>query len=75
MESFEGAVEGVRPCTSLEVLYLEHTPLSKEWEYRIRVAKGIPSLKQLDATPVSRWNNTGEGGGGGGGGGRGRREG
>jgi hypothetical protein len=34
------------------VLYLEHTPLSKEWDYRARVVKALPRLQQLDANEV-----------------------
>lgn len=34
----------------LSTLYLEHSPLAKDFEYRIRLAADIPSLTQLDAT-------------------------
>lgn len=38
----------------LECLYLEHSPLAKDFEYRIRITKLLPSLVQLDATNVNR---------------------
>jgi len=56
--SFDSVLSGVANCTSLQVLYLEHSPLAKDWEYRIRLCRGIPSLEQLDATSVSRWSSS-----------------
>lgn len=34
----------------LSTLYLEHSPLARDFEYRMRLAEAIPSLTQLDAT-------------------------
>mmetsp|Transcript_529 Transcript_529/g.742 ORF Transcript_529/g.742 Transcript_529/m.742 type:complete len:162 (+) Transcript_529:90-575(+) len=42
------------PLAKLECLYLEHNPIYKDFEYRIRTAALLPSLKQLDATPIRR---------------------
>lgn len=36
----------------LETLYLEYNPVSKEFEYRKRLAEWIPSLRQIDATMI-----------------------
>lgn len=33
---------------------LEHSPLSKDFEYRMQLTKLIPSLVQIDATLVTR---------------------
>jgi protein phosphatase 1 regulatory subunit 7 len=38
----------------LECLYLEHSPLAKDFEYRLRTTRMLPSLVQLDATNVNR---------------------
>ena len=38
----------------LECLYLEHSPIAEDFEYRKRVTTLIPSLEQLDATAVNR---------------------
>lgn len=38
----------------LQCLYLEHSPVAKDFEYRMKVTKMIPSLQQLDATAVHR---------------------
>ncbi|RYG69626.1 leucine-rich repeat domain-containing protein [archaeon] len=38
----------------LTCLYLEHSPIAKDFEYRMQLAKMIPSLEQLDATNVHR---------------------
>lgn len=34
----------------IDTLYLEHNPIASEFEYRIVIAKMLPSLHQLDAT-------------------------
>jgi protein phosphatase 1 regulatory subunit 7 len=39
----------------LECLYLEHSPLASDFEYRIKITSMLPSLQQLDATAVSRY--------------------
>lgn len=49
--------DSIKPLTmlpKLTCLYLEHSPLSKDFEYRITVTRWIPSLQQLDATAVNR---------------------
>lgn len=51
------AFDQLTPLThlpKLECLYLEHSPLAKDFEYRIRITKLLPSLVQLDATNVNR---------------------
>ena len=40
---------------NLKCLYLEHSPIAKDFEYRMRITKMIPTLEQLDATVVTRW--------------------
>lgn len=39
---------------ALRVLYLEHNPLAADYEYRTRLARGVPQLLQIDATAVPR---------------------
>ena len=39
---------------ALTCLYLEHSPLAKDFEYRKAVTSLLPPLEQLDATPVNR---------------------
>lgn len=51
--TFEDA-EGVRELAALTTLYLEHNPLASDFEYRMRLTAMVPSLEQLDATPVRR---------------------
>lgn len=34
----------------IDTLYLEHNPIASEFEYRIVIAKMLPTLHQLDAT-------------------------
>ena len=34
---------------ALTVLYLEHNPIAADFEYRMRLAKSIPQLRQIDA--------------------------
>ena len=38
----------------LNCLYLEHSPIAKDYEYRKTITKLVPSLQQLDATMVNR---------------------
>lgn len=38
----------------LNCLYLEHSPIAKDFEYRMVVTKMLPTLEQLDATQVVR---------------------
>lgn len=40
--------------SQLSCLYLEHSPLAKDYEYRKVVTRMLPSLQQLDATAVNR---------------------
>lgn len=40
--------------TRLTCIYLEHSPLAADYEYRIRLTKMFPSLEQIDALPVNR---------------------
>jgi len=35
--------------SNLQTIYLEHNPVAKDYEYRIRLGKIIPSLTQIDA--------------------------
>ena len=47
--------EDGKPITTgqqLETIYLEHNPVSKEFEYRKRLAEWIPSLQQIDANMI-----------------------
>jgi len=39
--------------TRLETIYLEHNPLAKDFEYRKKIAKIIPSLTQIDANMIN----------------------
>ena len=39
---------------ALSVLYLERNPLAADFEYRMRIAKAMPRLRQIDATEVLR---------------------
>ena len=36
---------------NLTTLYLEHNPIQKDWEYRKKIKKALPQLKQIDANP------------------------
>ena len=38
----------------LSTLYLEHNPISRDYEYRMHMRRTIPSLTQLDATPFRK---------------------
>jgi protein phosphatase 1 regulatory subunit 7 len=73
--SYEAAALGaLGELKHLAVLYLEHTPVAKEWDYRTRVVRALPTLQQLDANeikPMKRGVGTSSGGGGGGSGGGG----
>eukprot|EP01040_Poterioochromonas_malhamensis_P011233 gene11234-12239_t len=47
----------LKPITllpNLTCVYLEHSPISKDFEYRKTLTKMLPKLEQLDATPVHR---------------------
>jgi protein phosphatase 1 regulatory subunit 7 len=51
--TFPDALEGTAPLPALRVLYLEHAPLAKDWEYRIKIQRALPLLQQLDATVIA----------------------
>ena len=69
--TFEGALGGLTALPSLQVLYLEHTPLSREWDYRARLVKALPRLVQLDANEIKAVRRGDGGGSGSGSGGTG----
>jgi len=49
--------DDLKPLTALpalECLYLEHSPIASDFEYRIRITQMLPSLVQLDANSVNR---------------------
>ena len=48
--------DSIAPLTALPgltCLYLEHSPIAKDFEYRLTLTKMLPSLEQLDATMVT----------------------
>ena len=53
LQSFD-QLDPVKSLTRLECIYLEHSPIAKDFEYRKRLTEMIPSLKQIDATLVNR---------------------
>jgi protein phosphatase 1 regulatory subunit 7 len=48
------ALDGLRALPALRTLYLEHTPVARDWEYRLAVARALPQLTQLDADAIQR---------------------
>jgi protein phosphatase 1 regulatory subunit 7 len=50
--TFPDALEGVVGLPALRVLYLEHTPLAADREYRMRLQRTLPLLQQLDANVI-----------------------
>jgi protein phosphatase 1 regulatory subunit 7 len=52
--TFDAALGGLRALPALRTLYLEHAPVAKDWEYRLRVARELPALTQLDADAIRR---------------------
>ena len=49
----------LQPLLALEhftCIYLEHSPIAADFEYRMRLTKMFPTLLQLDAVPVSQAN-------------------
>ena len=38
----------------LACLYLEHSPIAADFEYRLRITSMLSNLEQLDATDISR---------------------
>ncbi len=49
---FFDAVEALAALPHLSTLYLEHNPIARDFEYRMRLRRMIPTLTQLDATAV-----------------------
>ena len=45
----------LKALPELECLYLEHSPLASDFEYRIKITSMLPTLQQLDATAVTRY--------------------
>ena len=41
-------IEQLVPLGKLETLYLEHCPLYGDFEYRMKIAKVLPTLEQID---------------------------
>ena len=42
------------PWRQLETLYLEHNPVQAAPDYMAKLLALVPSLTQIDATPISR---------------------
>jgi Leucine-rich repeat (LRR) protein len=53
LSTFE-SLSPLSALTGLNCVYLEHSPIAKDYEYRKVITKLIPSLQQLDATQVNR---------------------
>ena len=47
-------IKNLSNCKVIKTVYFEHNPISKDFEYRMRTAAMLPSLKQIDATPCRR---------------------
>ena len=47
-------IEQLANCKNIKTVYLEHNPISKDFEYRKKTAAMLPSLKQIDSTPCRR---------------------
>ena len=47
-------LEPLKELPEISCLYLEHSPISKDFEYRKAITAMLPSLEQLDATEVNR---------------------
>ncbi len=37
---------------NLTAIYLEHNPIARDWEYRKRISRANPGIRQIDAFPV-----------------------
>jgi protein phosphatase 1 regulatory subunit 7 len=48
------ALEPLSKLPRLTCLYLEHSPIAKDFEYRMTVTRMMSSLEQLDATMINR---------------------
>ena len=51
IKSFDD-IEPLRGLTELDSLYIEMNPVDKDFEYRMKLAKMIPSLTQIDANKI-----------------------
>ena len=47
-------IEKLSNCKDIKTVYLEHNPISKDFEYRKKMAEILPSLRQIDSTPCRR---------------------
>lgn len=43
-------LEHVQMLPKLTTIYLEHNPISRDYEYRMRLSAAVPSLEYIDAT-------------------------
>eukprot|EP01041_Mallomonas_annulata_P000459 gene459-832_t len=53
VSSFE-SIELLKNLENLSCIYLEHSPISTDFEYRKRITLMLPSVEQIDAVSVSR---------------------
>jgi protein phosphatase 1 regulatory subunit 7 len=53
LSSFEQLLP-LQSLNGIECLYLEHSPIANDYEYRKKITNMLPSLVQLDATEVNR---------------------
>lgn len=44
----------LQSLTQLSCIYLEFSPIAKDFEYRMKITQMFPSLSQLDALPTAR---------------------
>jgi hypothetical protein len=51
--SWTGVAE-LAALADLGVVYLEHNPIAREWEYRIKLKRLVPQLTQIDAVEIRR---------------------
>ncbi len=51
IKSFDD-IEPLRGLTQLDSLYMEMNPVDKDFEYRMKLARMIPSLTQIDANKI-----------------------
>ena len=56
-KSLLSSYDALTPLTrlpKLSCIYLEHSPIAKDFEYRMKLTAMIPTLEQLDATLITR---------------------
>ena len=53
IKSFED-IELLSPLKALSCIYLEHSPIARDFEYRKRITAIFPSIEQIDAVNVTR---------------------